>query len=100
MIIGGAPGLNGKIKVEILDVDDVTIYIYEMPNSFSDSYGTHGLLENGKFHQRVKSGVYTVPTDWSIWIVFNPGVIGGGVSIRTWAEEYTEADVGRIESEW
>jgi hypothetical protein len=72
-----------------------------MPTHFSDSYGTKGILENNQFWQRVKAGQrFDVPTDWTIFIEYNPGVWSGSIRLRTWAEQYTAADRVNIEGNW
>jgi len=93
MVFSAAAGLNGKVKVQIERVDNVKVYVYLMPNSFNSDYGTHGIFENNKIHPRTNSGIYEAPTDWSIWVVYNPGFTSGDVWVKTWAEEYTQADV-------
>ena len=71
-----------------------------MPNSFSESYGTHGILENNRIYNKVGSGRYYVPTDWSIWLIYNPTFGGGEIKFKHWVEDYTSDDVGRINGEW
>jgi len=71
-----------------------------MPNDFSSSYGTHGLLENNQFYKSVYGGKFTMPTDWTIWVYFNPSIFSGKVTIRTSAEEYTTDDTFNIENSW
>jgi len=92
--------MNGKLKVEIISVEDVSANIYLMPNSFSDSYGTHGILENNKMYINVESGTYTIPSDWSLWVVYNPGIFDGGINMKSWLEMLTQDDVSKIDSEW
>lgn len=41
-----------------------------------------------------------MPTDWSIWMVFNPGAFPGRVKLTSWTEEFTEADIKKISTEW
>ena len=69
-----APSLVGKIKVEILTVDDTKLQIFEQPNVFNNKYGTHGVLENNKYYENRKSGEHVVPTDWNIIISYNPSI--------------------------
>ena len=82
----------GKIKVEILTVDDTKLQIYLMPNVFNLDYGTHGILENNKYFENIKSGEFVIPTDWHIIISYNPSIYQGIVSISTVVEEYVLAD--------
>jgi hypothetical protein len=92
-VIKGNKKLNGKINVEIQQVTNVNLYIYLQPNHFSSQkYGTHGILENNKIHTKVTRGIYTVPTDWSIWLVYNPPIVAGEIRIKTWAQEYSASD--------
>jgi hypothetical protein len=70
--------LNGKIKVKIDRVMNINLYVYQMPNSFNEEkYGTKGIFENNKLDSKVRKGTYEVPTDWSLWIVYNPSYISG-----------------------
>ena len=46
MKINGSAGLNGKVNVQILDVEDTNLMVFQMPTDFADSYGSHGILEN------------------------------------------------------
>lgn len=100
MILTAAPGLNGKINVQILDVNDASLQIYRMPNSFNPSFGTQGIFENNMYDNYIKTGLFVVPTDWTIWIVYNKPVFEGSVSIITWLEEYGPDDKAIIETEW
>ena len=78
MVIRASGHLNAKLNVEIQTVKNTNLILYEMPNSFSKDYGTHGILENNKIYNNERSGTKrTVPSDWSIWLVYNP-LFGGG----------------------
>ena len=92
-MIKGNKKLNGKINVEISQVTNVNLYIYLQPNHFnSQKYGTHGILENNKIYTKVTRGTYSVPTDWSVWLVYNPPIVAGEIRIKTWAQEYEASD--------
>ena len=65
-----------------------------MPNNFASSYGTTGILENNRIYTKVRSGTHYVPTDWSIWLVYNPLFGGGQIRFKYWAEDFTSDDVG------
>ena len=43
-----------------------------------------------------KGNVYTVPSDWNIFVVYNSGYVNGGISFKSWASKYTEKDIGKI----
>jgi hypothetical protein len=65
MRIKAEAALNGKIILEILDVNDARLNVFLMPNDFSGKYGTLGILENNKITKDPKDGArFEVPTDW------------------------------------
>ena len=72
MVISAKSGLNGKLKLIVLPTNgDPQVTIYLMPNSFSDNYGTQGILENGHIYTDVQPGLkIEVPADWSIYIMY------------------------------
>lgn len=45
-------------------------------------------------------GTYTVPTDWSIWLVYDTPQVAGEVIIRTWADNYKASDEWYIKNDW
>jgi hypothetical protein len=50
-----------------------------------------------------EEGILTVPTDWSIFLVYNFGdsdFNGGTIKIRTWAERYISKDKPYITKLW
>lgn len=100
MKISAGGKLNAKIIVVIKEVKNTNLIIYEMPNSFSESYGTHGILENNRIYTDVKSGKHMAPSDWSIWLVFNPKFGGGYVKFEHWVDNYDESDVNSLNGEW
>ena len=93
--------LNGKIVVEIQKVRGVNMYLYLQPNHFnSKKYGTHGILENNKIYKNVVSGKYTVPTDWSIWLVYNPRNVGGHFKVKAYTTQFEKRDEWYIKNDW
>ena len=73
--------------------------IYEMPNHFSSSYPSTGILENNRVYKK-KDGHYYVPTDWSIWLVYHPKFGGGKIKFQHWVDDFNAGDVSKIEGEW
>ena len=41
-----------------------------------------------------------MPTDWTIFIEFNPGFGSGIVKLKTWVEEISKDDIGIINDSW
>ena len=50
MMVTGGSSLNGKLTVEISNVDDSTLYVYLQPNNFKNNENTIGLIENNKVY--------------------------------------------------
>lgn len=103
--ITGAPSMNGKLTVEIQNVDDATLYIYLQPNNFNEEeMKTVGIIENNKVYNHyswTKAGRrYTVPSDWTIFLVYNVGYVNGGISVKSWVSPYTEKDLAKIAGSW
>ena len=71
-----------------------------MPNSFSDDFGTHGILENNMVYQKKKSGQFSVPSDWTVYIIYNIDVFAGFINLRSWVVEYDDADIERLNTVW
>jgi hypothetical protein len=64
--------LNGKIVVDLLEVTNANVYVYKMPNSFTTSHTTQGVLENNQIDARVQSGsIFEAPADWTIYLIYN-----------------------------
>ena len=90
MLITGEPGLNGKLRVTVENVEDVTLYAYLMPNDFGASYNYHGIFVNNKITYGVKDGQsFEVPADWTVWLVYNPGFFDGEVRVKSRVLTYT-----------
>ena len=66
-----------------------------MPNSFNTDNGNRGILENNRLYKET-GGMYYIPSDWSIWLVYNPKMGGGKIRFKTRMEEFNEDDKGRI----
>lgn len=50
--IRAADGLNGKMVVKIVEVDNANAFIYMQPNTFSEELqDSHGILENHMVYQ-------------------------------------------------
>ena len=97
--------MNGKLTVEIQNVDDATLYIYLQPNNFNEEeMKTVGIIENNKVYNHyswTKAGRrYTVPSDWTIFLVYNVGYVNGGISVKSWVSPYTEKDLAKIAGSW
>jgi len=83
--------LNGKLNVVITSVDDIRLRLFEMPNKFSDEYGTKGILENNRYYSPVRDNShFTVPTDWTIIGHYSPSIFSGHVKFETWVSEFEE----------
>ena len=76
-----AKDLNGKLVIEIVRNEAGDAFIFMQPNGFNDAAGTHGILENNMVYQiqGETGGVYEVPTDWTITLVYNVGYFKGGL---------------------
>jgi len=89
-LISAIAGLNGKLVVDVSNVENANAYIFLQPNSFSNEISdTHGILENNMIYALTKekqrtSGSFEVPADWTIGIAYNVGNFAGGVSMTTW----------------
>jgi len=70
------------------------------PNSFATEMSdTHGILENNMvyaYDSKKTSGVYAVPSDWTVTIAYNVGMFAGSIVVETWLEEYTDKDAAFI----
>jgi hypothetical protein len=69
--------------VEIEEVLNAMVFVYLMPTNTSQ---TKGIFENNKFHSLVKGGKFVAPSDWKIWIVYNPMNKFGHIKIKSWVE--------------
>ena len=94
MLITGEPGLNGKLRVTVENVEDVTLYVYLMPNDFSKTkYDYHGIFVNNKITYGAKDAQsFEVPADWTVWLVYNPGFFDGEVRVKSRVVMYTNDD--------
>jgi len=79
-----------------VSVENAQAYVFMQPNTFDKSLSpTHGLLENNMvyaYDKRKTSGVYSVPSDWTVTIAYNVGMFAGSIVVETWLEEYTDQD--------
>ena len=49
---------------------------------------------------KVTSGTFSVPTDWKIWVIYNPSIMPGELEMRSWVTDYTKDDISKISGEW
>lgn len=73
------------------------------PNAFDSLIvGTHGILQNNKLYIKVRNGTYTVPSDWSLILIYQPTdyFSYGQVSLVTWADMFNQSDALKIKTEW
>ena len=58
------------------------------PNSFSTSLSdTKGILENNMvyaYDKQKSTGVFAVPSDWTVTVTYNVGMFAGSIVIETW----------------
>ena len=78
--------------VKINKVENADLHVYQMPNNFNDEYGTKGVFENNQVWVKVTDGTFTVPTDWTVYLVYNKKELQGEISLSTWSDKYVEED--------
>ena len=87
--------LSGKITIELLEDDGALPLIFFQPSKI-ESKSTHGIVENYKmkFPGLKKDGVnvYKVPTDWSVYLMYNVSDFNGGLKLRSWASPFESED--------
>ena len=55
-----------------------------MPNSFTTSHTTHGVLENNQIDARVQSGsIFEAPSDWTIYLIYNKQNNAGAIRLTS-----------------
>jgi hypothetical protein len=66
------------------------------PNTFSRELSdTHGILENNmvySYDEKKSSGVFSVPSDWTVTVAYNVGMFAGSIVVESWLQEWEEAD--------
>ena len=62
--------LNGKLVVEINEIQNSVVTLYMQPNNFIPE-GLETIVENNKVYFKPRKGRYEVPSDWSIYVVYN-----------------------------
>jgi len=93
--------INGKIKVSIDQSSSINIFVFLMPNSFNEEEaGSRGILQNNLEERNVKNGAFEVPTDWSVWIVYNPSITAGQLTVSSWVDDLVSTDVSKIKGLW
>lgn len=97
LLIKAEEYLNGKLIVEIKKATHVKVSVYEMPNYFSDEFDFHGLFENGKEWHEVGEGRYEVPSDWTVFLEYNPKYMAGVFRVNSWVEPYNLESQGDID---
>ena len=50
--------------------------------------------------QNEVGGIYEVPTDWTITLVYNVGYFKGGLQVRVKATNFDDADEAKLGAEW
>jgi hypothetical protein len=40
----------------------------------------------------VATGSFAVPSDWSIYVIYNKGYLNGNITIESWVEQYNIGD--------
>ena len=79
-------------------------FVYLQPNKFTKEVSdTVGLLENMMVYPWKKAGgrstnTWEVPSDWTVYVVYNVGMFSGSVIIESSVSEYTDADIGFIKT--
>ena len=68
-----------------------------MPNYFSDEFDFHGLFENGKEYHEVGKGRYEVPTDWTVFLEYNPKYMPGTLRVKSWVQAFTAGSQGDMD---
>ena len=93
--------MNSKLKVQIWESKNADISLLLMPNTFNELYGTQGIFKSAIQYRQVKGGIYVVPTDWSIYVIYsyNP-YQDGKVDVQSWVEKYQPEDDWYIENYW
>ena len=57
---------------------------------------TYGVQENKKEFFVDSNVTVEVPSDWQVWIVYEPRIMGGNFTVKTWVTYYLESDISRI----
>ena len=96
--------MNGKLVVLIPEEIDAKAFAYLQPNYFSDEFGTYGIMENGMVYSlnTLSEGEQTfeVPTDWTIHIVYNIGMLSGKLKVKSYVTDYEISDKENINGKW
>ena len=72
-----------------------------MPNSFTTSHNTHGVLENNQIDARVQSGsIFEAPSDWTIYLIYNKQNSAGAIRITSSVQKYTKYDLVFLDHAW
>jgi hypothetical protein len=53
-------------------------------------------MENNHLYPKVQSGSFAIPSDWSVYIIYNRGYLAGSITIDSWVEKYEEIDQEEI----
>ena len=81
--------MNSKLKVQIWESKNADISLLLMPNTFNELYGTQGIFKSAIKYKLVKGGIYVVPTDWSIYLLYSHEPYQSGkVVVESWVEQY------------
>ena len=104
--INSTENLNGKLVLEIVNVDDATLYVYLQPNNFhvDQNKPTIGLIENNMVYNHyswTKGGrKYEIPTDWTAYLIYNVGYGNGAITVKSWIDQYKEEDISKFDTVW
>jgi len=77
--------LNATLQINITyaSADNFTIFL--QPKIIDDNTSTHGIVENGYVHY--KPGMYTLPRNWTMYVMYDTGKRSGHVKLSVRADE-------------
>ena len=87
--------LNGKLVLEIEQNDANTLTLYQFPNSMNEG-NNNGIIENDLVYD-ITTGTYFVPTDWTMYFIYNLSFMPGKLVIHSKVELLTVEDQELIE---
>lgn len=82
--------LNGKLVLTVETNDALSLTLYQFPNSMNED-NSNGIIENDLVYE-ITTGTYFVPTDWTMYFIYNLSFMDGKLVIHSKVELLTVED--------
>ena len=93
------------MRIQKTSSEKVTVFLQPNQNVIPENMKNRQLLENNQIYYKQTVGTFEVPTDWTVYIIYNYNngfgwPLSGSIHLEAWVEDLKAEDAQKITKEW